>query len=65
MAQLSDWYRKTDLGYSVILAGGADSLIRALQRADLLFELQNDYYMQRLPHEQILAKLAKRQLPSI
>lgn len=65
MAKLSDWYRKTQMDYSVILVGDADSLIRTLQRADMLFELQDDYHLQRRSHKQILAKLAKRQLPNI
>jgi len=65
MAQLSDWYRKTEMVYDVILAGDADSLIRVFQCADMLHELQDDYYTCRLTPEEILTKLAKRQLSVI
>ena len=65
MAKLSDWYRRIQMGYNVILAGDADSLILVLQRADMLCELQDDYHLDRLTHARILEKLANRQLSVI
>ncbi len=65
MGNLGKWYRQTEIGYDVILTGDADSLIRSLQGANRLRELQNDYHFRRLSHAEILVKVADRNLGAI
>ena len=58
MHLVQGWLDRGETDYGVIAPGDAESLIGCLEDAALLHELQNDYYVRRLPDSNILNRLA-------